>query len=72
MHIKRIELAGFKSYRDVTVVDNLSEGYNVIGACARAVVARCGRLTGSDVARSVLFAVCNSCLSVGCAPCAVC
>lgn len=35
MHIKRIELCGFKSYREVTVVDNLSEGYNVIGARAR-------------------------------------
>jgi hypothetical protein len=31
MHIKRIELCGFKSYRDVTVVDDLDEGYNVIG-----------------------------------------
>ena len=31
MHIKRIELCGFKSYRDVTVVEDLSEGYNVIG-----------------------------------------
>lgn len=31
MHIKRLELLGFGSYRDLTVIDDFHEGLNTVG-----------------------------------------
>lgn len=45
MHIKQVTICGFKTYRDATVVSNLHEGYNVIGA------RRCAGIGGLCVRR---------------------